>query len=111
MSALQQITVLMPGRLHEHAVQRIDKTFRLVRAEKADRALIAPEVRREARGVAAVTTMEAACIDGDAPQHRILVLGGITPAGRQAALGVTLASPRHSGHSPNDLISASLASV
>jgi lactate dehydrogenase-like 2-hydroxyacid dehydrogenase len=63
MSALQQITVLIPGRLHEHAVQRIDKTFRLVRAEKADPALIAPEVLREARGVAAMTTIDAAFID------------------------------------------------
>lgn len=63
MSALQEITVLIPGRLHEHAVQRIGKTFRLVRADKADPALLAPEVLKETRAVAAMTTIDAAFID------------------------------------------------
>ncbi len=63
MSALEEITVVVPGRLHEHAMQRIGATFRLVRAEKADAALIAPEVLREARAVAAMTTIDAAFID------------------------------------------------
>lgn len=63
MSALQEIVVVVPGRLHEHAVQRIGATFRLVRLDKADAALAAPEVLREARAVAAMTTIDAAFID------------------------------------------------
>ncbi|HHZ10435.1 MAG TPA: 2-hydroxyacid dehydrogenase [Rhizobiales bacterium] len=63
MPALQQIVVVVPGRLHEHAVQRLGATFRLVRLDKADAALAAPEVLREARAVAAMTTIDAAFID------------------------------------------------
>jgi len=76
MSALQEITVLIPGRLHEHAVQRIGKTFRLVRADKADPALLAPEVLKETRAVAAMTTIDAAFIDA-LPNLQIIANFGV----------------------------------
>jgi lactate dehydrogenase-like 2-hydroxyacid dehydrogenase len=64
MAALEDIVVIVPARLHDHAVERVGRTFRLVRAERADPALIAPDVLRQARGVAAMTTIDAAFIDG-----------------------------------------------
>lgn len=63
MTALKDIVVIVPARLHDHAVKRVEQTFRLVRADRADPALIAPDVLREARGVAAMTTIDAAFID------------------------------------------------
>jgi lactate dehydrogenase-like 2-hydroxyacid dehydrogenase len=63
MTALKDIVVVVPARLHDHAVKRVEQTFRLVRADRADPALIAPDVLREARGVAAMTTIDAAFID------------------------------------------------
>lgn len=63
MSELKETVVLVPGRLHDHAAQRIGSTFRIVRIERADPALLTPELAREAKGVAGMTTISAAFID------------------------------------------------
>ena len=97
MSALQEITVLIPGRLHEHAVQRIGKTFRLVRADKADPALLAPEVLKETRAVAAMTTIDAAFIDARPNLESIANFGvGHDAAEQRDRLGGAL-DARHAG--------------
>ncbi|MCS0500822.1 2-hydroxyacid dehydrogenase [Ancylobacter mangrovi] len=64
-SLFPDICVLVPsGVLHSHAVERIGEQFRLVRTERPDTALLAPEVVRSIRGVAAaMTPLDAAFID------------------------------------------------
>src|SRR5262245_32387574 len=41
---LSRITVLVPGKLNEHAARRIDKTFEMIPMETADPAGITPEL-------------------------------------------------------------------
>lgn len=61
----RDITILVPGAtLHPHAVSRVSEEFRLVRIERADPALITPELAREVRGLAAaMTTLDAPLIE------------------------------------------------
>jgi lactate dehydrogenase-like 2-hydroxyacid dehydrogenase len=61
--ARRDVTILVAGRLLEHAVRRIDEGFRLVRAERADPALLDPGIIGEIRGVAAMTAISAGFID------------------------------------------------
>jgi lactate dehydrogenase-like 2-hydroxyacid dehydrogenase len=63
--ARRDVTILVPGAaLHPHAVARIDSAFRLVRIERADPALITPQLAGQVQGVAAAsTTLDAAFID------------------------------------------------
>ena len=42
MSNTRDIAVIVPARLHDHAVARIGETFTMIRAERADPALIEP---------------------------------------------------------------------
>lgn len=49
---LSSITVLVPGKLHERSLERLAKTFELVRIEKADPALVTDELKGRVRGVA-----------------------------------------------------------
>ena len=57
------ISVLVPGHLHPHAVERIGRTFRLVKADRADAALLDSGARGAIRAIAAMTTIDAAFID------------------------------------------------
>jgi lactate dehydrogenase-like 2-hydroxyacid dehydrogenase len=57
------IVVLVPGRLHGHAVERIGDAFRLVSIERADAGLIDAELAASVRGVATGTAIDAAFID------------------------------------------------
>jgi lactate dehydrogenase-like 2-hydroxyacid dehydrogenase len=50
---LGSVSVLVAGKLHEHAVSRIRETFRLVTIDRIDPALITAEMRETVRGVAA----------------------------------------------------------
>jgi lactate dehydrogenase-like 2-hydroxyacid dehydrogenase len=59
----RDVTILVAGRLLEHAVRRIDKDFTLVRVERADPALVDPKAAGEIRGIAAMTAIGAAFID------------------------------------------------
>lgn len=63
MSRIAEKVVLVPGKLHPHAVQRIDESFRLVRIERSDPALVTEEMARTVAGIAAMTTVDAAFID------------------------------------------------
>ncbi|MCV0393974.1 MAG: 2-hydroxyacid dehydrogenase [Rhizobiaceae bacterium] len=63
MPDLKTITVLVPGRLHDHAVARIGKTFDLVTLDTADPSLVTPAMARQVRGLGAMTSISAAFID------------------------------------------------
>jgi lactate dehydrogenase-like 2-hydroxyacid dehydrogenase len=57
------VTILVPGRLHERAAARVDKAFKMVRLDRADKSLISDELAGSVRGVAAMTAIDAAFID------------------------------------------------
>ncbi|BCH30742.1 dihydrofolate reductase [Mesorhizobium sp. L-8-10] len=63
MGSLKDITIVIPARLHEHAVGRTEASFRAIRIERADPALVTPEMARDVRGIAAMTRIDAAFID------------------------------------------------
>jgi len=63
MSSLKDVAVLVPGRLHEHALTRTGETFRTIRIERADPALVTADMASEVRGMAAMTAIDAAFID------------------------------------------------
>jgi hypothetical protein len=60
---LGSVSVLVPGKLHERSVARLGGAFDLVRIDRADPALLDEKLRRSVRGVAAMTTIDAAFID------------------------------------------------
>jgi lactate dehydrogenase-like 2-hydroxyacid dehydrogenase len=60
---LDAITILVPGKLHEHSVQRIGRTFRLVEIERIDPALVTAEMKASVRGVAASPAIGGGVID------------------------------------------------
>ncbi|HTV68399.1 MAG TPA: 2-hydroxyacid dehydrogenase [Rhizobiaceae bacterium] len=70
------ITILVPGRLHEHSVERIGKTFKLVQIPRADPALIDATLAAEVCGVAAMTAVDAAFIDA-LPKLEIIANFGV----------------------------------
>jgi lactate dehydrogenase-like 2-hydroxyacid dehydrogenase len=57
------VTVLVPGRLHPHAVERIGKRFEMITSDRADPGLLSPEVRRSVRGVASMTRIDRSFIE------------------------------------------------
>ena len=59
----RDIVVLVPGRLHGHALTRLGEGFRLVRIDRADPSLLEPNFASKVRGVAAMTVIDAAFID------------------------------------------------
>ncbi len=63
MSETQDIAILVPGKLHPHAVERINGRFRLVRIDRADPALLDDAMKKEVRGVASMTAIDAGFID------------------------------------------------
>jgi len=70
------VPILVPGRLHPHAVKRIDAAFRLVPMERADPSLVTAELAAEVRGLAAMTTISAAFIDA-LPKLEIIANFGV----------------------------------
>ena len=46
---LHSVAVLVPGHFNDHAVERIDRTFRRVKIERADPALVTDDMRRDDR--------------------------------------------------------------
>ncbi|MGE3306344.1 MAG: 2-hydroxyacid dehydrogenase [Rhizobiaceae bacterium] len=76
MHLFPDITVLVPGNLNAHAVQRIEKTFRIARIEAGDAALITPELAASVRGIAAMTLVDAALIDA-LPKLEIIANFGV----------------------------------
>lgn len=61
--ALQTVAVLVPGHFNDHAVQRIDSTFKRVRIERADPALVTDEMRKSVRAIASFAGIDAAMMD------------------------------------------------
>ncbi|BCG91565.1 2-hydroxyacid dehydrogenase [Mesorhizobium sp. 131-2-1] len=60
---LQTVAVLVPGHFNDHAVERIDRTFKRVRIERADAALVTDEMRRTVRAIASFAGIDAAMMD------------------------------------------------
>jgi lactate dehydrogenase-like 2-hydroxyacid dehydrogenase len=60
---LNDVTILVPSKLYEHAVGRIDRSFNMVRIDRADPALVSVDLAGTVRGVAGMTAIGAAFID------------------------------------------------
>ena len=76
MTPMKDIAVLIPGHLHEHAVARIGGVFDVVKAERADAALLSGDQRSRIRGVAAMARIDAAFIDA-LPNLEIIASFGV----------------------------------
>ncbi|MBN7762033.1 2-hydroxyacid dehydrogenase [Nitratireductor aquibiodomus] len=63
MSETQGTAILVPGRLHPHALERIDAEFELLTLEQADATLVTEEMAAKVRGIASMTVVDAAFID------------------------------------------------
>ena len=63
MSDTSDVVILVPARLHEHAVERVGREFRMVRIDKPDAALLSAEDRAKVRGIASMTRIDAAFLD------------------------------------------------
>lgn len=74
--ATSDIAVLVPGRLHEHALARIEAAFNVIRIDRADPALITPAIADSVRGIAAMTTISAEFIDA-LPKLEIIANFGV----------------------------------
>lgn len=62
---LGSVTVLVPGNLHPHAVERIGQTFRMVTIAQCDPALVTTELRDTVRGIAASPTVDKSLLGAD----------------------------------------------
>ena len=57
------VTILIPGRLHDHAVTRLSEAFNVVTIENADPSLLSEEERAKVRGMAVAIGINAGFID------------------------------------------------
>jgi lactate dehydrogenase-like 2-hydroxyacid dehydrogenase len=62
---LRSVTILVPGKLHEHSVSRIGQTFRMVSIDRIDPALVTDELKASVRGVAASPAIGGGLIGPD----------------------------------------------
>lgn len=72
----KDVTILVPGRLIDHAVGRIDETFSMVRLDRADPALIDAGLAGAVRGIACMTGISAAFMDA-LPKLEIVASMGV----------------------------------
>lgn len=63
MANTSNTTILIPGRLHEHAVERLSARFNVVAIESADASLLSEEERAKVKGMAVSTGINAAFMD------------------------------------------------
>lgn len=70
------ITILVPGQLHEHAVGRIAAKFRVIPLERADPSLVTADIADSVTGIATGTTISAAFIDS-LPKLEIIASFGV----------------------------------
>ena len=63
MTSTENIAILIPGALHPHARERVEAEFRAVVIARPDAALIPTDAVEHIRGIAAMTTIDAALID------------------------------------------------
>ena len=73
---LSRVTVLVPGKLSDHAAKRLNKTFDMVRMESADPARITPELAQTVRGIAAFGGISAGFMDA-LPKLEIVASFGV----------------------------------
>ena len=73
---LSRVTILVPGKLSDHAAKRLDKTFDMVRIETADAAKITPELAQTVRGIAAFGGINAGFMDA-LPKLEIVASFGV----------------------------------
>lgn len=73
---LQTVTILVPGDFNDHAVDRIDRTFRRVTIERADPSLVTDEMRRNVRGIASFAGINAAMMD-ELPNLELIASFGV----------------------------------
>ena len=73
---LSRVTILVPGKLSDHAAKRLDKTFDMVRIETADAARITPELAQTVRGIAAFGGISAGFMDA-LPKLEIVASFGV----------------------------------
>ncbi len=62
-STIRDIVVLVPGRMHGHAITRLGEKFTLVTIDRADPALLDGDLASRVRGLAAMTVVDQAFID------------------------------------------------
>jgi lactate dehydrogenase-like 2-hydroxyacid dehydrogenase len=74
--ALSDVTILVPGTLLDHAVERVQRSFRLVRIEDSAPALVDPAIAGAVRGVAGMAPISAAFIDA-LPRLEIIANMGV----------------------------------
>ncbi|WEX10176.1 2-hydroxyacid dehydrogenase [Chelativorans sp. AA-79] len=72
----EDVTILVPGKLHSHAVSRIGERFRLMAVERSDPALLTDEMKRSVVGVAASGAISSAFMDA-LPKLQIVASFGV----------------------------------
>jgi lactate dehydrogenase-like 2-hydroxyacid dehydrogenase len=73
----QRPAVLVVGKLHPHTIERIDSTFRMLRLDAGDPALVTPEIAASVVGLSAmITRIDAAFIDA-LPKLEIIANFGV----------------------------------
>jgi lactate dehydrogenase-like 2-hydroxyacid dehydrogenase len=73
---LKSVAVLIPGPAHPRTIDRLEQTFEVIRAERADPSLLSPEQRDRIRGIASFTPVNSACMDA-LPQLEIVANFGV----------------------------------
>lgn len=63
MADTSNITILIPARLHEHAVERLSSRFDVLAIDSADASLLSEEQRAKVQGMAVSTGINAAFMD------------------------------------------------
>ena len=80
----EKVTILVPGKLHARAVERIGEHFLPVEVERADPALLSRAMKNSVKGVASATVVDAAFIDA-LPNLEIIANFGVGYDGVDAA--------------------------
>ncbi len=62
-SDLKTVSILVPGKLHPHSVERIGAIFDLVTLDTSDPALVTDAMKANVRGIASMTRISAGFID------------------------------------------------
>ncbi|MGN6550624.1 MAG: 2-hydroxyacid dehydrogenase [Pararhizobium sp.] len=70
------VRVLVPGKINPHVTERVEAEFEALRIERADAALITPDMAANVRGLAVSTTINAAFIDA-LPNLEIIASFGV----------------------------------
>ena len=72
----RDITILVAGKLHPHAVSRIGEHFRMLRVDRCDPALLTEAMKQNVLGIAATGGVSAAFMDA-LPHLQIIAIFGV----------------------------------